>query len=91
MIIDFMLVRSGLCGAHGLNALFKAISYVYCVVWSVSVVHQLCDLWSARGHKVMARRHTCFGLAKVSAVLTGVLTSEMDNLYCITPASCEDR
>lgn len=33
--------------------------------------------WSARGHEVLARRHTCFGLAKVSVVLTAVLFSEM--------------
>ena len=31
MIIDFMQLRHALYGVHGLDALFKAISYAYCV------------------------------------------------------------
>lgn len=47
--------------------------------------------WSARGREVVVRRHTRFGLAKVSAVLTGMLPSEMDSSNCMSAASCEER
>lgn len=47
--------------------------------------------WSARGHEVLARRHTCFSLAKVSVVLTDVLFSEVGSSYCTSAASCEER
>lgn len=96
MIIDLRRVRHAYMGSMVCICYLRL--FFMLTVLLISSVVTFCgsptswpSSWSARGHEEVARRHTCFGLTKVSVVLIGVLPSEMGSSYCISAASCEER
>lgn len=94
----FILCKPGMHYMGSMTSMHYLRLFLMLTVLLISSVVPFCGSptsrpsgWSARGHEVLARRHTCFSLVKVSVVLTAVLFSEIGSSYCTSAANCEER